>query len=88
MIRYVTTLLLAFSAVTLGASGSISKVNSSIRVDDGGQAGDVSTVNGSITIGRNASVREVDFYLGNGVEVGPVEGVEPRRYRIAAADAG
>ena len=32
--------------------------------------------------------REVDLYLGNGVEVGPVEGVEPRRYPIAATEAG
>lgn len=65
MIRYVATLLFAFSAVALGASGDISKVNSSIRVDDGGQAGDVSTVNGSISIGRNASVREVDTVNGS-----------------------
>ena len=65
MIRYVATLLFAFSAVALGASGNISKVNSSIHVDDGGQAGDVSTVNGSITIGRNASVREVDTVNGS-----------------------
>jgi len=65
MIRYVATLLFAFSAVALGASGNISKVNSSIRVDDGGQAGDVSTVNGSISIGRNASVREVETVNGS-----------------------
>ena len=65
MIRYVATLLFAFSAVALGASGNISKVNSSIHVDDDGQAGDVSTVNGSITIGRNASVREVDTVNGS-----------------------
>ena len=65
MIRYVATLVFAFSAVALGASGNISKVNSSIRIDDGGQAGDVSTVNGSITIGRNASVREVDTVNGS-----------------------
>ena len=65
MIRYVATFLFAFSAVALGASGNISKVNSSIRVDDGGQAGDVSTVNGSISIGRNASVREVETVNGS-----------------------
>ena len=65
MIRYVATLLFAFSAVALGASGNISKVNSSIRVDDGGQAGDVSTVNGAISIGRNASVREVETVNGS-----------------------
>jgi DUF4097 and DUF4098 domain-containing protein YvlB len=65
MIRYVATLMFAFSAVALGASGNISKVNSSIRIDDGGQAGDVSTVNGSITIGRDASVREAGTVNGS-----------------------
>ena len=65
MIRYVATLLFAFSAVALGASGNISKVNSSIHVGDGQQAGDVSTVNGSITIGRNAAAREVETVNGS-----------------------
>ncbi len=32
--------------------------------------------------------REVDLYLGEGAMIGPVEGVEPRRYAIGAADAG
>ncbi|HSW34834.1 MAG TPA: hypothetical protein VLH36_14575 [Steroidobacteraceae bacterium] len=32
--------------------------------------------------------REVDLYLGESAMIGPVEGVEPRRYAIGAADAG
>jgi len=64
MIRYVATLVYAFSAVALGSSGNISKVNSSIEVDPGQQAGDVSTVNGSITIGSDARVRDVETVNG------------------------
>jgi DUF4097 and DUF4098 domain-containing protein YvlB len=57
--------MLAFSAVAFGASGNISKVNSSIHVEDGHHAGDVSTVNGSITIGRDATVRDVETVNGS-----------------------
>ena len=65
MIRYVATLLYAFSAVALGSSGNLSKINSSIEVDAGQQAGDVSTVNGSITIGSEARVRDVETVNGS-----------------------
>ncbi|MGB5104836.1 MAG: hypothetical protein WBO04_16170 [Steroidobacteraceae bacterium] len=62
MFRYVATLLFAFSAVALG--DGISKVNGSIRIDDGQRAGNVSTVNGSVTIGRDAQVGDVDTVNG------------------------
>jgi hypothetical protein len=65
MFRYVATLLFAYSAVALGATGNISKVNGSIDVDAGQQAGDVSTVNGSIRIGSAAQVRDVETVNGS-----------------------
>jgi DUF4097 and DUF4098 domain-containing protein YvlB len=65
MLRYALTLLYAVSAVALGSSVNISKVNGSIHVDDGQEAGDVSTVNGSITVGRDARVREVETVNGS-----------------------
>jgi len=58
MTRYLATLLFAFSAVAIGSSGNISKVNSSITVDRGQQAGDVSTVNGSITLAEDVLVSD------------------------------
>jgi len=64
MTRYLATLLFAFSAVAIGSSGNISKVNSSITVERGQQAGDVSTVNGSITVGDDARVRDVETVNG------------------------
>jgi len=63
MMRYVATLLFAFSAVALG--DGISRVNGSIHVEDGKRTGDVSTVNGSITIGRGAQVLGVDTVNGS-----------------------
>jgi DUF4097 and DUF4098 domain-containing protein YvlB len=63
MFRYVATLFFAFSAVALG--DSISKVNGSIRVDDGQSTGDVSTVNGAITVGRDARVQDVSTVNGS-----------------------
>jgi len=65
MIRYAAVLLYAFSAVALGASGNLSRVNGSIEVDPGQQAGDVETVNGSITIGVGARVRDVETVNGS-----------------------
>ena len=65
MTRYLATLLFAVSAVALGSSGNISKVNSSITVEVGQQAGDVSTVNGSITIEDDARVRDVETVNGS-----------------------
>ncbi len=65
MFRYAATLLYAYSAVVLGASLDVSKVNGSIHVDEGQQAGDVSTVNGSITIGRSARVEDVETVNGS-----------------------
>jgi DUF4097 and DUF4098 domain-containing protein YvlB len=66
MIRYVATLLYAYSAVALGAAvADVSKLNGSIHVAEGQQAGDVSTINGSITIGRSAEVQEVETVNGS-----------------------
>jgi DUF4097 and DUF4098 domain-containing protein YvlB len=65
MIRYAAVLLYAVSAVALGASENISKVNGSIEVEAGQQAGDVSSVNGSISVGREARVREVETVNGS-----------------------
>lgn len=65
MTRYLATLLFAFSAVALGAAADISKVNSSIDVEPGREAGDVETVNGSITIGTDARVRDVETVNGS-----------------------
>jgi DUF4097 and DUF4098 domain-containing protein YvlB len=65
MTRYLATLLFAFSAVALGAAADISKVNGSIDVEAGQEAGDVETVNGSITIGSGARVREVETVNGS-----------------------
>jgi hypothetical protein len=65
MYRYLATLAYAFSAVALGASANISKVNGSIDVEAGQQAGDVSSVNGSISIGREARVHEVETVNGS-----------------------
>jgi hypothetical protein len=65
MFRYIATLAFAFSAVALGASADISKVNGSIVVEAGQQAGDVSTVNGSITVGRGSQVQDVETVNGS-----------------------
>ena len=65
MIRYAAVLLYAVSAVALGASENISRVNGSIEVEPGRQAGDVETVNGSIIIGSGARVREVETVNGS-----------------------
>ena len=65
MFRYVATLLYAYSAVVLGASTDMSRINGSINVGSGQQAGDVSTVNGSITIGSSAQVGEVETVNGS-----------------------
>ena len=65
MIRYAAVLLYAVSAVALGASENISRINGSIEVEPGRQAGDVETVNGSITIGSVARVREVETVNGS-----------------------
>lgn len=64
MTRYLATLLFAFSAVALGSAANISKVNGSIDVGAGREAGDVETVNGSITIGGGARVRDVETVNG------------------------
>lgn len=65
MNRQIAVLLYAFSAVALGSTADIDKVNSSITVAPGQDAGDVSTVNGSIEIGDDARVRDVDTVNGS-----------------------
>jgi DUF4097 and DUF4098 domain-containing protein YvlB len=66
-IRIAATLAYAFSAVALAATAGedISKVNGSIRVDDGEVAGDISSVNGSVSLGRGASAEQVDTVNGS-----------------------
>jgi len=70
MFRYIATLAFAFSAVALGASADISKVNGSIVVEAGQQAGDVSTVNGSITVGRGGADPRRREYGERGTQAG------------------
>jgi hypothetical protein len=65
MTRYLAILMFAFSAVALGSTGNISKVNSSITVEAGQQAGDVSTVNGSITLREDARARDAGTVNGS-----------------------
>ena len=65
MMRYLATLAFAFSAVALSSSPDYSKVNGSIVVEAGQQAGDVDTVNGSITIGRGSRANEVETVNGS-----------------------
>ena len=65
MFRYAAVLLYAYAAVALGATVDISKVNGSIEVDAGQQAGNVSTVNGSIRVGSDARVREIETVNGS-----------------------
>ena len=65
MFRYVATLLYAYSAVALGAAEDLSRINGSIDVGSGQQAGNVSTVNGSITIGSSAQVVAVETVNGS-----------------------
>jgi hypothetical protein len=65
MHRYLLTLLFAFSAVALGATGNISKVNGSISIEAGQEAGDVETVNGSINVGDDAHVRDAETVNGS-----------------------
>jgi hypothetical protein len=65
MNRQIAVLLYAFSAVALGSTADLSKVNSSITVAPGQEAGDVSTVNGSIEVGDDARVRDVDTVNGS-----------------------
>jgi DUF4097 and DUF4098 domain-containing protein YvlB len=67
--RCVLTLCFAFGAVFVGdaagAAENISKVNGSVKVEPGQQAGDVDTVNGSITIGAGARVGGVETVNGS-----------------------
>jgi DUF4097 and DUF4098 domain-containing protein YvlB len=65
MKRQLAVLLYAVSAVALGSTGNISKVNGSITLEPGEQAADVSTVNGSVTIGSRAQVRDVETVNGS-----------------------
>jgi hypothetical protein len=67
--RCVLTLCFAFGAVLVGdaagAAEDLSRVNGSVKVEPGQQAGDVSTVNGSITIGAGARVGDIDTVNGS-----------------------
>lgn len=66
--------LLAFALIlalplAAAAQDSIDKVNGTVRVESGQQAGDVSTVNGSVRIGDTAIVRKASTVNG-AVEIG------------------
>jgi hypothetical protein len=67
--RCVLTLGFAMGAVLLGdaahAAASVSKVNGSVRIEPGQQAGDVSSVNGSVTIGAGATTEDVQTVNGS-----------------------
>jgi len=99
MFRYAATLAYAFSAVALGASIDISKINGSIVVEAGQQVqvrDGASAVNGELTLRKGARVggkldnvngtlsfkRPVDVYVGAGVTLPPVVGVQPQRFTL------
>jgi DUF4097 and DUF4098 domain-containing protein YvlB len=67
--RCILTVAFAFAAVVLGDSAhagqDISKVNGSVKVEPGQQAGDVDTVNGSVTIGVGARAGDIDTVNGS-----------------------
>ena len=67
--RCILTVAFAFSAVVFGdavhAADDISKVNGSVKVEPGQQAGDVDTVNGSVTIGAGARAGDVETVNGS-----------------------
>jgi len=65
MIRYALALTWAVSTVALASTYSISKVNGSIDIETGQEAGDVSTVNGGIRIGEGAKVHDVETVNGS-----------------------
>ncbi len=65
MFRYVATLAYAFSAVALGASLDVSKINGAITIAAGRQAGDLETVNGSVSVGKGATVEDVETVNGS-----------------------
>jgi len=76
MRRFPTILILAALALGLGLpplavaqDNDIDKVNGSVQVAAGQQAGDVSTVNGAVHVGDGASVREASTVNGE-VELG------------------
>lgn len=67
--RCVLTVLFALSAVVLGdaarAADDISKVNGSVKVEQGQQVGNVDTVNGSVTIGAGARAGDIETVNGS-----------------------
>jgi DUF4097 and DUF4098 domain-containing protein YvlB len=65
MIRYALALTWAVSTVALASTYNISKVNGSIEIDTGQEAGDVSTVNGGIRIGEGARVHDIETVNGS-----------------------
>ena len=67
--RCTVTVLYAYSAVALGAAsaanGDVSRVNGSVTIEQGQQAGEVSTVNGSVSVGADARVGAVETVNGS-----------------------
>ena len=62
-------LLLCFTSVAFARGVDVDKINGSIRIESGQQAGDVSTVNGSIHIAGGASAAKVSTVNG-GIDLG------------------
>jgi DUF4097 and DUF4098 domain-containing protein YvlB len=70
MLRQICVALLAGSfALSAVASDDISKVNGSIRVEEGKTVGDLDTVNGSIRLGENGRAANISTVNGS-VEIG------------------
>ncbi len=62
-------LSLCFAGAALAAGGDIDKVNGSIRIESGQQAGNLETVNGSIRVASGAGVGKVSTVNG-GIDIG------------------
>jgi len=69
MRRTLLALALLLPLAALARDNDIDKINGTVRVENGQQAGDVSTVNGSVRIGDNATVQKASTVNGS-VELG------------------
>ena len=65
MWRFALISVAAFSAVALGASENIDKVNGSIRIEGSRTVGDLSTVNGSIDVGEGTRAEDLETVNGS-----------------------
>ena len=65
MWRFALISVAAFSAVALGASENIDRVNGSIRIEGSRTVGDLSTVNGSIDVGEDSRAADLETVNGS-----------------------